>query len=54
VALLIAEARPGLDADAMAHVVLAPLSAELLHGLGQDHLPRHRAAVSALVCSFSN
>ena len=54
VALLLAQARPSLDADAMAHVVLAPLAADLLHGLGEDNLPRHRAAMSALLVSVSS
>ncbi len=49
VAVLLGQARPELDADAAAHVVLAPLAADLLHGLGPDAWPRHRAAVHALL-----
>jgi AcrR family transcriptional regulator len=38
----------GLDADAVAHTLLAPLAADLLHGLGPEALPAHRAAVRLL------
>jgi AcrR family transcriptional regulator len=56
VALLLAAADAGAtadtgaraDTDALAHALLAPLSAELLHGLGAESLPAHRAAVTAL------
>lgn len=33
VAILLAAARPGVDADALAHAVLAPLAAEHLHAV---------------------
>lgn len=44
---LIGQARPNLDADALAHALLASVSAELLHVVGAKR-PRHRAAVLAL------
>src|SRR3954453_17961659 len=49
VEVLLAQANPGLDATAAAHVVLAPLAADLLHGLGGEAWPRHRAAVRLTV-----
>lgn len=49
IAVLLAQSNPGLDADAAAHVVLAPLAADLLHGLGAEAWPRHRAAVRLTV-----
>jgi AcrR family transcriptional regulator len=39
------------DADALAHVLLAPLAADLLHGLGPEQRPAHRRAVVALVAA---
>jgi AcrR family transcriptional regulator len=44
-AILIGASQPAADADAMAHVLLAPLAGDLLHGLGADAMPGHRAAV---------
>ena len=49
VEVLLAQARPELDADAAAHVVLAPLAADLLQGLGPGAWARHRSAVHSLV-----
>ncbi len=40
-------ARPA-DAGALAHALLAPLAAEVLHGLGPQHWSSHRRAVLAL------
>jgi AcrR family transcriptional regulator len=40
-------ARPA-DAGALAHALLAPLAAEVLHGLGPQHWSSHRSAVLAL------
>jgi AcrR family transcriptional regulator len=36
------------DAAALAHALLAPLAAEVLHGLGAEQWPGHRRAVLAL------
>ncbi len=36
------------DADATAHLLLAPLAADLLHGLGPQAWPAHRRALLAL------
>jgi AcrR family transcriptional regulator len=36
------------DADPLAHALLAPLAADLLHGLGPESWPAHRRAVLAL------
>ena len=48
IALLLAAARPGADADALAHVLLAPLAAEHLHATTADLDPnRVRAATVA-------
>lgn len=48
VSLLLAAARPGADADALAHVLLAPLAAEHLHATTADLDPnRVRAATVA-------
>ena len=53
VTFLLDEAGCGLDADATAHVLLAPLAADLLVGLGRDALPRHRAAVCAVTTTLT-
>ncbi len=53
VAVLIREARHDLDADATAHVLLAPLAADLLVGIGSVALPRHRAAITAVLAGTS-
>src|SRR3712207_3804082 len=39
------------DADALAHVLLAPLAADLLHGLGEQAWPAHRRALPTLARS---
>lgn len=52
VALLVSQARPDLDAQAVAHVLLAPLAADVLHGLGKAQVERHGAAVRALVTAL--
>jgi AcrR family transcriptional regulator len=39
---------PPVPADALAHVLLAPLAADLLAGLGAEVWPAHRAAVLLL------
>ena len=49
VAVLLHEARPDVDADALAHVLLAALQADLLHCLGDEGRPRHAAAVGTVV-----
>jgi AcrR family transcriptional regulator len=51
VALLLAAADPGLDAEPIAHLVLAALGAEVLNGLGESGIgrPRTRAAALELV-----
>ncbi len=43
-----ADGHPPADADALAHALLAPLAADLLHGLGPQQWPAHRRAVLAL------
>ncbi|MFB9717228.1 TetR/AcrR family transcriptional regulator [Planobispora longispora] len=50
VAILLAEARPGCDADPLAHALLAPLAADHLTALaGEYGEARARAAVRALL-----
>ncbi|MEU1877166.1 helix-turn-helix domain-containing protein [Streptosporangium sp. NPDC020072] len=50
VAILLAEARPGCDADPLAHALLAPLAAEHMTALVAEYGPaRARKAVRALV-----
>jgi AcrR family transcriptional regulator len=43
----------GPDAGALAHALLAPLAADLLHGLGPEHWPAHRRAVLALAAAVA-
>ncbi|PSL05252.1 TetR family transcriptional regulator [Haloactinopolyspora alba] len=52
-ALLLAAARPGDDADALAHVVLAPLSAEHLHAVvAEQDADRALAAIDTAVTAL--
>lgn len=52
-ALLLAAARPGDDADALAHVVLAPLSAEYLHAVvAEQGADRALSAIDAAVIAL--
>jgi hypothetical protein len=53
VTVLLEEARAGTtsppaDSGALAHALLAAVSAEVLVGVGADRWPAHRAAVLAL------
>jgi AcrR family transcriptional regulator len=41
------------DADALAHALLAPLAADLLHGLGAEAWPAHRRAVLTLAAAIT-
>lgn len=53
-ALLLAAARPGLDADAFAHALLAPLAAEHLHAVvAEQGAARVRRAACALAEALS-
>ncbi|WP_233552705.1 TetR/AcrR family transcriptional regulator [Jiangella rhizosphaerae] len=55
VALLIAAARPDADADALAHVVLAPLSAEHLRAMvAEVGAARARAATRGVIAAVVN
>jgi AcrR family transcriptional regulator len=46
-------AAEGPDAGALAHALLAPLAADLLHGLGPEQWPAHRRAVLALAAAVA-
>lgn len=48
VAILLAEARPGADAEALAHAVLAPLSADLYRSLRDSGMAADRLAAMAV------
>lgn len=55
VTLLLAAARPDSDADALAHTVLAPLAAEHLHAVVDEHGPeRARAAVLSTAAAVAS
>jgi len=49
VAVLLHEARPDLDADALSHVVLAAAQADLVHCLDEQGRRRHTTAVRTVV-----
>lgn len=53
VALLVAELRPDDDAAALAHVLLAPVAADLLEALPPPDRDRHRAALRLLARQLS-
>ena len=53
VEVLLQEDRPDVDADALSHVLIAALQADLLHCLGDDGRRRHGAAVRIVVQTLS-
>jgi hypothetical protein len=54
IAVLVEEARPDLDADYTAHVILAPLAADLHHALRTEgfDLPRMQAGLRELAAAI--
>ncbi|WP_459643990.1 TetR/AcrR family transcriptional regulator [Kineococcus sp. NUM-3379] len=53
VAHLLSQARPDVDADAVAHVLLAGTAADVLAGIGPPGLLQHRQAVLAVAAAVA-